>query len=249
MRSSYPRAAVRVPLRCTTPHARTTPSAGRRAAGARKATVGGVALTYRRLFDLASPVQDPASAALGPRQFLLLGGLTAANTSTDTVVVAGLHSSAVRASLPNAQHDAQAAALGGRVYVFGGGQFTQYDHILTYDPVTNSIQAAGSLLRAASDVAVTGHGSTGYVIGGFDGVNWSNTVPAFTPGASPRILAPAAGRAPLRRRSRGRRLRAGRRRLDPDPGSATPSTGSTPPRAMSLSSDTRQRASPTPGQG
>ena len=171
------------------PRNRMTPSAGRRAAVPRKASLGGVALTYRRLFDLAAPVQDPASAALGPSQFVLLGGLTAADTSTDAVIVAGLHSSAVRASLPNAQHDAQAATLGGRVYVFGGGQFTQYDHILTYDPHTNSIQTAGSLPRAASDVAVTGDGSTGYVIGGFDGVNWLNTVLAFTPGASPRILA------------------------------------------------------------
>ena len=35
---------------------------------------------------------------------------------------------------------------------------------------------------------MTGDGSTGYVIGGFDGVNWLNTVLAFTPGALPRIL-------------------------------------------------------------
>ena len=170
-------------------HPRVTPSAGHRAAVPSKATAAGVALTYRPLFDLAAPVQDPASAALGPSQFVLLGGLTAADTSTDAVTVAGLHSSAVRASLPNAQHDAQAATLGGRVYVFGGGQFTQYDHILTYDPHTNSIQTAGSLPRPASDVAVTGDGSTGYVIGGFDGINWLNPVLAVTPGDSPRILA------------------------------------------------------------
>ncbi len=73
--------------------------------------------------------------------------------------------------------------------MFGGGQFTQYDHILAYDPRTNSIQTAGSLPSAASDVAVTGDGSTGYVIGGFDGVNWLNTVLAFTPGRPPRVLA------------------------------------------------------------
>jgi N-acetylneuraminic acid mutarotase len=148
-----------------------------------------VALKYRSLFDLGAPVQDPASASIGPGQFVLLGGLTAADTSTDNVIVAGLASSAVRASLPNAQHDAQAALLGGHVYVFGGGQFTQYDHILAYDPQTNSIETAGALPSAASDVAVTGNGSTAYVIGGFDGVDWLNTVLAFTPGAPPRVLA------------------------------------------------------------
>ena len=122
-RSSYVRAAVRSRIDAS-------PAPPRDAVGwasRRRAEEGrppGVALTYRPLFDFAASVQDPASAALGPSRFVLLGGLTAADTSTDAVVVAGWHSSAVRASLPNAQHDAEAAALGGRVYAFGGGQFT-----------------------------------------------------------------------------------------------------------------------------
>jgi N-acetylneuraminic acid mutarotase len=170
-------------------HAQATASPKRQIAAKAETTSRPATLAYLHLFDLAAPVQDPASAALGPSQFVLLGGLTAADISTDAVIVAGLHSSAVRATLPNAQHDAQAAMLGGNVYVFGGGQFTQYDHILAYDPTTGLVQTAGALPSAASDVAVSGDGSTGYVIGGFDGVNWLNTVLAFTPGSPPRVVA------------------------------------------------------------
>lgn len=170
-------------------HTRAAATASAKTASKPEPTSGPVTLTYRPLFDLAAPVKDPASAALGPTKFVLLGGLTAADNSTDAVIVAGLHSSAVRATLPNAQHDAQAAVIGGRVYVFGGGQFTEYDHILAFDPKTSAVQTAGTLPSAASDVAATGDRSTAYVIGGFDGINWLNTVLAYTPGSSPRVVA------------------------------------------------------------
>lgn len=95
----------------------------------------------------------------------------------------------VRTALPNAQHDAQAAALSGHVYVFGGGQFNQYSHILAYDPIGNRVTAAGSLPAAASDVAVASGSSTAYVVGGFDGVHWLNAVLAFAPHQPLRVLA------------------------------------------------------------
>ncbi len=148
-----------------------------------------VSLSYRSLFNLPAPVRDPASARLGPDAFVLLGGLTAADTSTDQVIVGGLRGAADRAALPNAQHDAQAAALPHGVYVFGGGQYTQYSHVLAYDPASGAITTAGALPAAASDVAVTGDGSTGYVVGGFDGVDWLDTILAYTPGDPVRVVA------------------------------------------------------------
>lgn len=105
------------------------------------------------------------------------------------MIVGNLTGSALRSTLPNAQHDAQAAALGGQVYVFGGGQFAQYDHILAFNPSTQAVTVAGMLPSPASDVAVTGDGSTAYVVGGFNGVNWLNTVLAYSPGRSPRVVA------------------------------------------------------------
>ena len=145
---------------------------------------------YRHLYDLSAPVQDPASAPLGARDFVLAGGLTGAGTSSDQVIVANDRDSAVKATLPNAQHDAQAATVGDHVYVFGGGQFSQYSHILAFNPASsNAVTTAGALPTAASDVAVAGDSRTAYVVGGFDGVNWLDTVLAYSPGAAVRVVA------------------------------------------------------------
>ena len=117
-----------------------------------------------------------AVAALPGGRIALLGGIDAADTSTANVTVAGLRGSQRSASLPNAQHDAQAAVLSGQVYVFGGGQFSQYDHILRFDPASGSVTAAGSLPSAESDVAVTQLGGSAYIVGGFDGMNSLDTI-------------------------------------------------------------------------
>ncbi len=93
------------------------------------------------------------------------------------------------ATLPNPQHDAQAALLGSRVYLFGGGQFTEYDHILAFDPSTSTVTTAGTLPQAESDVAVTGDGHTAYVVGGFNGTDSLDTVLAYAPGGAPHVIA------------------------------------------------------------
>ena len=147
-----------------------------------------VTLSYRPLFSLAAPLQDPAIAGIAGERFVLLGGLDAADTSTAGVLVANLREPLRNASLPGAQHDAQAATLAGQVYVFGGGEFTQYDHILRFDPATDTVSAAGVLPTAASDVAVTQTGGTAYIIGGFDGTNWLDTVLAWRGGTTARVV-------------------------------------------------------------
>ena len=144
---------------------------------------------YRHLYDLSAPVQDPASAPLGARDFVLAGGLTGAGTSSDQVIVANDRDSAVKATLPNAQHDAHAAAVGAYVYVFGGGQFSQYSHILAFNPASDAVTIAGALPSVASDVAVAGDSQTAYVVGGFDGVNWLDTVLAYSPSGAARVVA------------------------------------------------------------
>jgi N-acetylneuraminic acid mutarotase len=146
-------------------------------------------LAYHPLFSLGAAVQDPASAALGDGRFALLGGITPAQTSTANIVVATARGPQASASLPGAQHDAQAAALGGAIYVFGGGEFTQYDHILRYDPGSNSVSAAGKLPTAESDVAVTAVGGTAYIVGGFDGNSALDTIVGWSPGAGAHVVA------------------------------------------------------------
>lgn len=150
-------------------------------------------LVYRRLFPLPAPLQDPAIAGLSNGSFVLLGGLDAADTSTAGVLVANLQAPLRSASLPGAQHDAQAATLAGDVYVFGGGDLTEYDHILRFDPATGTVSAAGVLPTAASDVAVTQTGETAYIVGGFDGTNWLDTILAWRAGTAAQLV----GRLPV----------------------------------------------------
>ncbi len=145
----------------------------------------------RRLpFTLPFALKDAAAVALGDGRAALLGGLNATDTSTATVSVLDAHAAAtVGAQLPEAQHDAQGALLDGRVYVFGGGQFSSYSHILSYDPASGRMTQAGSLPTPTSDAAVATIDGTAYVVGGYDGQQALDTIVAWRPGARPRIVA------------------------------------------------------------
>ena len=150
-------------------------------------------LSYRPLFSLPTPVRDPASATIGPARFVLIGGLDASDASTAGIEVASLQGAEHSFQLPVAQHDAQAATLGRQVYVFGGGSFSELNHILSFDPSTGAVRGVGVLPRAQSDVAVAQLGGTAYVVGGYDGTNWLDTILAWRPGSAVRV----AGRLPV----------------------------------------------------
>jgi outer membrane protein assembly factor BamB len=147
-----------------------------------------VSVTPSRVGTLPAAVQDSAVAALGGERLALLGGLSAGQTSTAAVSVLSGGSVVASAALPEAQHDAQAAALAGAVYVFGGGQVSSYDHILRYDAASGSVTVAGTLPSAASDVAVATIGETAYIVGGYDGVHFLHTILAWRPGSTPRVV-------------------------------------------------------------
>lgn len=139
--------------------------------------------------SLPAPVEDAAIAPLAGGRLAMLGGIDAAQTSTDAIVTLSRTHAAQQGTLPNAQHDAQAATLGSDVYVFGGGQLSTYDHILGYDPSTGNTSVAGTLPAAASDVAVVSIGHTAYIVGGYDGASWLATIIAWSPGSQPRVVA------------------------------------------------------------
>jgi N-acetylneuraminic acid mutarotase len=144
-----------------------------------------------RTLPLTLPValQDAAAAPLQGQQFVLLGGLEAGEGSTAAVAVLDAGRVIARASLPEPQHDAQAARLGGMVYVFGGGQESSYNHILRFDPATTSVTQAGELPQATSDAAVAEVGETAYVIGGYNGQQALDTIVAWRPGGSAEVVA------------------------------------------------------------
>ena len=141
-------------------------------------------LAYKHLYTLPAPLRDPAYASLRVGHFVLIGGLSSVDTSTSEVYVGDLRHVTQAATLGVAQHDAQAATLAGKVYVFGGGSFSELDHIFSFDPASSALATVGALPAAQSDTAVTSIGSTGYVVGGYDGTSWKNTILSYTPGAS-----------------------------------------------------------------
>lgn len=146
-------------------------------------------VSVARLGSLPAPVEDSAIAPLPGGHLALLGGIDSAQTSTDAIITLAGTSAGQRGTLPNPQHDAQAATLGSDVYVFGGGQFSSYDHILGYDPSTGTTTVAGTLPSPASDVAVVSIGQTAYIVGGYDGTSWLDTIVAWRPGSQPRVVA------------------------------------------------------------
>lgn len=140
-------------------------------------------------FALPTAVQDTAAAALDRERVVLLGGLDAADSSTAEVSVLDEHGVVATARLPEAQHDAQAAVLAGGVYVFGGGQFASYSHILSYDPAAGAVTVAGSLPAPTSDAGVAAVAGSAYVVGGYDGQRPLDTIVAWRPGELARVVA------------------------------------------------------------
>jgi N-acetylneuraminic acid mutarotase len=155
----------------------------------RRVAGGAVALRYRRLYTLPAPLRDPAYATLGGDRFVMLGGLNDADVSVAGIEIADLRRVVHTGALPGPQHDAQAARLAGRVYVFGGGFTTELDHILMYDPNRGDTSPVDALSVPQSDVAVTQAGGTAYVVGGFDGSTYLDTIVAWRPGSRPTVVA------------------------------------------------------------
>ena len=133
---------------------------------------------------LGAPLQDAATAVRGG-QIVLLGGLSAADTSTNTIIYANSAGSHAAAALPGSLHDAAAATLRGTVYLFGGGNgVSQLDQILR-TPST----LASRLPAPSSDQAAAAIGRTAYIVGGYTGTRWLDTIVAYTPDRGAHVVA------------------------------------------------------------
>jgi YVTN family beta-propeller protein len=150
-----------------------------------------VAHTERSTGRLAAPVQDEAATWSGGRRALLLGGLTAADTSRTDVLVASSHGGRPAGALPIGLHDTAAVHLGSSVYLFGGGTATntQSADILRIAETGGPMTKVGSLPSPSSDHSAVTVGDTVYVVGGYTGSAWLDTVVAWRPGAAARIVA------------------------------------------------------------
>jgi YVTN family beta-propeller protein len=150
---------------------------------------GASQLTEVPIGSLPAPIEDPGAAAVGA-SVVLAGGLTAQDTSTADVIL--LRGGAARRGgglSTGGQHDAPAVALGGSVYVFGGGDGVhQLDHILRVAPISGRAVAAGRLPVGSSDSSAAVAGGAAYVVGGYTGTRWLDTVVAFTPGSGAHVV-------------------------------------------------------------
>jgi outer membrane protein assembly factor BamB len=85
-------------------------------------------------------------------------------------------------------HDAAAASIGGRLFVFGGGAQTTVDTVQSV-PATGSASVAGHLPRPRSDLAAVEVGTTVYLVGGYDGQAPTRDVLATTDGVTFHVAA------------------------------------------------------------
>ena len=122
---------------------------------------------------------------------MLLGGLTAADTSRTDIRIVDARGDQLVGSLPFGLHDTAVVRLGSAVYLFGGGTNagTQSDAILRIPVGGGAVSTVGRLPAPSSDQSVAVSGDTGYVVGGYTGSRWLNTIVAWKPGSSARVVA------------------------------------------------------------
>src|SRR5439155_1584293 len=112
-----------------------------------------VQLVERRTGALPAPLQDAAAASVTGHAVLLLGGLTATDTSTNTILIARAGGARQHGVLPAALHDSAAVRLGASSYLFGGGNGSrQLDTIVRVD-AAGATASVGRLPTPSSDQA------------------------------------------------------------------------------------------------
>jgi YVTN family beta-propeller protein len=148
-------------------------------------------LVERATGRLRAPVQDAAAVPLGGERAMLLGGLTAADTSRADILSATPAGDRPAGLLPTALHDTAAVRLGRAVYLFGGGTNanTQSDAIVRVPAGGGAARVVGRLPAPSSDQAAAAIGGSAYVVGGYTGGRWLDTVVAWRPGSPARVVA------------------------------------------------------------
>lgn len=119
--------------------------------------------------SLSAPVSGESVVAQG-RNLIVIGGLDSASASANGIYNLDPATGGLRPSgtLAEPLHDAAAASLSGRIYVFGGGASASTAHVESFSE-GHSASLAGQLPAARSDLAAVSLGGKAYVLGGYDG--------------------------------------------------------------------------------
>ncbi|MGE5132248.1 MAG: hypothetical protein ACM32E_04980 [Gemmatimonadota bacterium] len=133
-------------------------------------------------YQLPSGVSREVVLAAG-RRLLIAGGLTPSSASSAAVrslnPVTGDAARAGRLAAPT--HDAAGAVLGGRAYLFGGGDQASAASVQSL-AARGRAALAGRLPRPRSDLSAVTIGGTGYLLGGYDGASYDASVLATRDG-------------------------------------------------------------------
>jgi hypothetical protein len=133
-------------------------------------------------FRLPAAVSRPTVfAAAGG--LLVVGGLTAADSTTQAILSVDLARAAVNPSgrLAVPVHDAAGALVNGRNLLFGGGSTTVSSAVQDVTPGTPP-RVLSHLPQPRADLVAVSEGKTGYVLGGFDGAQGLTTILRTTDG-------------------------------------------------------------------
>jgi hypothetical protein len=141
-----------------------------RAVGTRTLPSRGGIVIRAAPFHLPAPVQREVAVAIG-RRIVIAGGLDASGSSADGVFRLDSRTGTVTrlGSVPHAFHDAAGAAIGGRLFVFGGGAAASSAAVQAFDLRTHRGAVVAHLPRPLSDLASARDGNAVYVVGGYDG--------------------------------------------------------------------------------
>ena len=140
--------------------------------------------------QLPVAITKTSAVVLADGRLLVVGGLVDGTSTTD--IWAGTPSGTKRliGHLPQAMHDAALARVGATVLHVGGGATAQFDGIRTVQVRTGTERVTGHLPRPASDLGVAVIDDAAYVVGGFDGAAWLDTVTRIgATGTAPRVVA------------------------------------------------------------
>jgi N-acetylneuraminic acid mutarotase len=124
------------------------------------------------------------TAAVVDNKIYVMGGLNGSGSLStvyeyDPEAFGGFGNWTPKASMPIPRSRLTSAAVGGKIYVFGGYNNAQgrLDDVHVYDPLTNSWSAMNWMPTARADLAAGAVGDNVYVVGGRRG--WDGTIVPF----------------------------------------------------------------------
>jgi hypothetical protein len=137
-------------------------------------------LKVTRIGSLPRAFSKSAAVALPHGRIMVLGGYTGAG-SLDTILAGTPSRLRVVGRLPQPTHDAAAAAIGGTVYLFGGGETVSMPSVVHVDPRFGSAAEAPALGEPLSDLGAVAIGRRAYLVGGYTGTQFATAILRYRP--------------------------------------------------------------------